>query len=405
MKQARGPTKLPLKVGERGNVVKQLRHHLAKYGYLQNPCHCHDELFCSHVGDAVEKYQLFFKLPVTGQLDQVTLEQMRKPRCGLPDLPITNGSQSDDGTIFFVPNGGKWNHTNLTYFFKNGTNDIGGTQEWDIVRQAFDKWAAVTPLTFTEVADETMADIRIAWEAGDHGDGAPFDGSGGVLAHAFTPPPVNTTAIAGDIHFDAIDLWATEDGGFWSPNQIDLLTVAVHEIGHALGLGHTNVSGAVMKPSYDDENRTLHPDDIEGIQELYGPPVVPVTGTFAEASLWALRSTGGYGAVKFDLGRKRKFVAWGTITMVDSLKDLDDDNAVAIEVFKVDDVETWKAVSGGDHWGDPGASSNVHQGAFVGVGQTVTVRLRSMHREDLDAYGAATLIVLDDPGRPGLELQ
>lgn len=402
MKQARGPTK-PLKIGDQGNAVTRLRKYLAKYGYLENVCSCHDELFCDHVSESVEKYQHFFHLPVTGQLDQTTLKQMRKPRCGLPDLP-KNGSDAE-ATPFFALSGGKWNHTNLTYFFKNGTNDISGTQEWDIVRQAFDKWAAVTPLTFTEVMDETMADIRIAWEIGDHGDGDPFDGGGGVLAHAFFPPPINSSPIAGDVHFDNMDIWDTEDGGFWDPNVIDLLTVAIHEIGHALGLAHTSVEGAVMKPSYEDENRTLQPDDIEGIQELYGPPVVQVPGHFAEASLWALRSTGGYGSVKFDLGRRRKFVAWGMITMVDSIKHLDDDNAVVMEVFKVDDAETWKAVSGGKHWGDPGESSNVHQGAFVGFGQTVTLRLRSIHHDDLDAYGAATIIALDgqEPG-PGIEL-
>lgn len=58
--------------------------------------------------------------------------------------------------------------------------------------------------------------------------------------------------------------------------------IAAHEFGHALGLGHSTVSGATMLPSVSycsTAPRSLHADDIAGVQSLYppasGPPSAP----------------------------------------------------------------------------------------------------------------------------------
>lgn len=111
-----------------------------------------------------------------------------------------------------------------------------------------------------------------------------------------------------------------------------------------------------------------------------------------EVSLWALKNGGGQGTATIDLGRSRSFLAWAMVTMVDSLNDFDADNAVVAEVFQVDGSETWKAVSGGAHWGAPGNSANVHQGAYVGFGRRITFRIRSLHHDDLDSYGMGVVV-------------
>jgi len=53
---------------------------------------------------------------------------------------------------------------------------------------------------------------------------------------------------------------------------INLLQVAVHEFGHALGLRHSRVRSAVMYPYYHgyDRDFQLDQDDINGIRFLYG---------------------------------------------------------------------------------------------------------------------------------------
>ncbi|MCF6402919.1 matrixin family metalloprotease [Chitinophaga filiformis] len=170
--------------------------------------------------------------------------------------------------------GNSWDHRIITYFFQNGTDDIAGDQERQAVRDAFALWAAQTNLAFVESC-AANADIVISWVTGDHGDGYPFnDGAGGVLAHTFYPPPSGPNGLPGDMHFDDAETWtlSTRSG---SSQPIDLVSVAAHEIGHALGLAHSTVEGALMYPYYNGSHRYLAQDDINGIRAIYGAP----TGT------------------------------------------------------------------------------------------------------------------------------
>lgn len=55
-------------------------------------------------------------------------------------------------------------------------------------------------------------------------------------------------------------------------DQKNIMGVAIHEFGHALGLGHSSVQGSIMFPWYSDNSvyDELPEDDRLGIQDIYG---------------------------------------------------------------------------------------------------------------------------------------
>jgi matrixin len=105
-------------------------------------------------------------------------------------------------------------------------------------------------------------------------------------ATSFLIDTVTGDIIEADIFFNSAFLWSTAAGG--DPARFDLESVALHEIGHFLGLGHSALgetevrpdggrrviaSGSVMFPvSFGrgiTRDRELQPDDIAGISDLY----------------------------------------------------------------------------------------------------------------------------------------
>ncbi|KAK2635192.1 hypothetical protein Ddye_029984 [Dipteronia dyeriana] len=113
------------------------------------------------------------------------------------------------------------------------------------------------------------ADITIAFYSGDHGDGGPFDRPLGQLAHTFEAP-------TGMFHFDSDENWEVEGELLKLPSRVvtsvDLESVAVHEIEHLLGLGHSTYKQFVMYATLSTLARKilLKRDDITGIQSIYG---------------------------------------------------------------------------------------------------------------------------------------
>uniref|UniRef100_H2ZR78 Peptidase metallopeptidase domain-containing protein n=1 Tax=Ciona savignyi TaxID=51511 RepID=H2ZR78_CIOSA len=213
---------------------------------------------------ALAEMQKFHGLPQTGEFDDATIEIMKKPRCANPDKVSVKTNLKRKKR--YVTVGSPWQKQLITYSINNFTPKLGKKLTHEAIDNAFKVWSSFVPLQFDKVDASQNPDIVTFFAEGFHNDNTNFDGVGGYLAHAFYPG----SGIGGDTHFDGAEPWTLHQG----PNKgNDLFLVAVHELGHALGLQHSPDVKAIMAPVYkyhDTKNFVLPQDDILGIQSLYG---------------------------------------------------------------------------------------------------------------------------------------
>ncbi|RIY00861.1 hypothetical protein D3218_10670 [Aureimonas flava] len=134
-------------------------------------------------------------------------------------------------------------------------------QTW--VRQAFDTWEKLANIDFVEVPTAS-ADIQIGLDA--------FDGRGGTLGEASWTYSGGLT-IHAEIAFDSAEYWGPTSAG-----GTNFYAVAVHEIGHTIGLGHADDPSSIMYP-YLGSLVDPAAADIAAIQALYGVAGQSIGGT------------------------------------------------------------------------------------------------------------------------------
>lgn len=188
-----------------------------------------------------------------------------------------------------TPTALKWDSaTPVRWFARNrGVTGVTATALQGAVARAFATWEAVPTAT-------------VSFSFGGFTGASPFDDDG-VSVIGFESAPelervlgstsflidtVTGRIVESDIFFNSTFPWSTAEAG--DPARFDLQSVALHEIGHFLGLGHSALgeteligenarrvvaSGAVMFPISFGRgvtlDRTLQPDDIAGISDLY----------------------------------------------------------------------------------------------------------------------------------------
>jgi hypothetical protein len=167
----------------------------------------------------------------------------------------------------------------LSYYFGSLTAKVPAATVRAEILRAFAAWSSKIDVTFQPAASPNLPrSISIAFASGAHGDAYAFDGPGRMLGHTFYPAPINSEPIAGNMHFDADEAWGAGSG-------VDIYTVALHEIGHALGLSHSDDPNDVMYPYYQP-GRALSANDIGAALELYNaagskPATTVITKTWA----------------------------------------------------------------------------------------------------------------------------
>lgn len=272
---------------QKGNetiAISEAKTYLKAFGYLEledkadfnnKLLKADDDEFDEELETAIKKFQEYYHLNVSGKLDSETIKLMSLPRCGVPDhhhgtniIGNSNVKVKLTSKYAYFEGNYKWPNSkrNLTYIFASGVEVYPLEVLRNVFKEAFEQWSNVTSFTFNETAKgEVNPDLIIGFFRGDHGDGAPFQRFGLELGHAFLPTD-------GRLHLNADQPWSTQvpiPHGYY-----DLVWVAMHEIGHLLGLDHSSHRSAVMYPfAHRGVNRrALSTDDIAGIRSLYSLP-------------------------------------------------------------------------------------------------------------------------------------
>ena len=172
--------KLTNKVNPKFNPI----NYLISYGYLNADFKKADfkkslsslKINSIEINNAIKSFQKFANLNQTGVLDTETLNVMKLPRCGHPDLKPTS-LQKNSKNRRYVLQGSKWSKSKLNWKIGKYPDSISMANHVfneEIVR-AFGLWSSVSGLEFEqELNSNAKADIEIRFESGFHGDSGKY---------------------------------------------------------------------------------------------------------------------------------------------------------------------------------------------------------------------------------------
>lgn len=149
------------------------------------------------------------------------------------------------------------------------------------IRAAFARWESVGNFDFVEVQSPAAADIYVIF---DELSGR-SSGTIGLASTYYIGSQIQESYISFDLgrRYQVLDGSVYTVGTSPASGTLSLYTLALHEIGHALGLGHEDDFDTIMN-SYDAPSITdLTSDELAGIVAIYGSkggaPTTPTTPT------------------------------------------------------------------------------------------------------------------------------
>lgn len=180
----------------------------------------------------------------------------------------------------------KWPAKPILITIKLGTaaNNSDGLSFNDSAKAAAEDWnqnLGATQFQVTTAAAGTAAQNNGVNELAFSADvfGKPFETNVLAITTSFSSGNERKSS---DILFNSAISWNSYRGN--TRSSIDLRRVALHELGHILGLDHPDQAGqsvsAIMRSTIGNLD-SLTSDDISGAQSLYGPPGVPANNNFA----------------------------------------------------------------------------------------------------------------------------
>ncbi len=160
----------------------------------------------------------------------------------------------------YTKTGCKWKNAQALEYVNTGGGPDGSLQA---IHQAMSEWSDVAGSRFRFVYKGTTTSHAVGSRDGKNIiDFANI--SGGYLGYCYWWYNSKRQTIDSDIRFNKRYSWSTPKRS----GRYDLRTVALHELGHNLGLGHSGKRNAVMHATYHG-SQNLHADDINGIKYLY----------------------------------------------------------------------------------------------------------------------------------------
>jgi hypothetical protein len=181
----------------------------------------------------------------------------------------------------YMTNSVKWNHTPVAYYVNPVNLDVTQSAAIAAVRAGADTWAIQSDATFSFAYAGTSTQATNTFDSVNlvmFRNAA----SGSAIATTYWWSS-GTNILDTDIVFwDGSFRFYTGTSGCTGSGSFYIEDIAAHEFGHALGLGHSTISGATMYPSTsacNAGNRLLDPDDVAGVEVLYPPTLPPSAPT------------------------------------------------------------------------------------------------------------------------------
>ena len=190
------------------------------------------------------------------------------------------------GLLGYVLSGPKWPTTEKLYYVNPANLDVTesaasaavqmGASAWSRDSNAAFAFAYAGPTTASAVANDRTNNVFFRNES-----------NGSTIAVCYYWYSGSQLLDADIMFYDGAFTFVAGTSGCSGGMFIE--DVATHEFGHALGLGHTNVSNATMYPSIpycNQDRRYLDPDDVAGVEALYPPAGTPPSApTNAQATI------------------------------------------------------------------------------------------------------------------------